>query len=107
MVAGAGVTQPFDLVRLSISERVCVKLRGDREVRGILHAYDGHMNLIMGDVEETIYDVQIAEDTGAETIKVNKRNSEMLFVRGDGVILEHSGSHLQFLLYLMQNDGSV
>ncbi|WFD05670.1 hypothetical protein MVES1_001002 [Malassezia vespertilionis] len=103
MVAGAGVTQPFDLVRLSISERVCVKLRGDREVRGILHAYDGHMNLIMGDVEETIYDVQIAEDTGAETIKVhcairiadnqvNKRNSEMLFVRGDGVIL---------------NDGSV
>lgn len=66
----AGVNEPFDLVRLSISERVLVKLRGDRELRGILHAYDGHMNLILGDVEETIYDVDVAEDTGAETIKV-------------------------------------
>lgn len=65
-----GVTEPFDLIRLSISERVLVKLRGDRELRGVLHAYDGHMNLIMGDVEETIYDVQVAEDTGAESIKV-------------------------------------
>lgn len=82
-----GVHEPFDLIRLSISERVLVKLRGDRELRGVLHAYDGHMNLIMGDVEETIYDVQVAEDTGAETIKVTKRNSEMMFVRGDGVIL--------------------
>lgn len=82
-----GVHEPFDLIRLSISERVLVKLRGDRELRGVLHAYDGHMNLIMGDVEETIYDVQVAEDTGAETIKITKRNSEMMFVRGDGVIL--------------------
>lgn len=51
----AGVHEPFDLMRLSISERVYVKLRGDREIRGTLHAYDGHMNLIMSDVEETIY----------------------------------------------------
>ena len=48
-----------------------MKLRGDRELRGVLHAYDGHMNLIMGDVEETVYDVQVAEDTGAETIRVS------------------------------------
>ena len=31
----------LDLVRLSLSERVYVKLRGDRELRGTLHAYDG------------------------------------------------------------------
>ena len=65
-----GVHEPFDLIRLSISERVLVKLRGDRELRGVLHAYDGHMNLIMGDVEETIYDVQVAEDTGASHAQV-------------------------------------
>ncbi|CCU97725.1 unnamed protein product [Malassezia sympodialis ATCC 42132] len=82
-----GVNEPFDLIRLSLSERVLVKLRGDREIRGILHAYDGHMNLIMGDVEETIYDVQVAEDTGAESVVIVKRNSKMMFVRGDGVIL--------------------
>ena len=67
----AGINEPFDLIRLSLSERVLVKLRGDRELRGVLHAYDGHMNLIMGDVEETVYDVQVAEDTGAETIRVS------------------------------------
>ncbi|EST06167.1 Ribonucleoprotein LSM domain protein [Kalmanozyma brasiliensis GHG001] len=81
------VAEPFDLIRLSISERVYVKLRGDRELRGTLHAYDGHMNLILGDVEETIYVVDINDETGAETVRVVKRQSEMLFVRGDSVIL--------------------
>ena len=72
--SGTGIQEPFDLIRLSLSERVFVKLRGDRELTGILHvcfihklmsieprltnffiqAYDGHMNLIMSDVEETI-----------------------------------------------------
>jgi hypothetical protein len=41
--------EPLDLIRLSIDERVYVKCRGDRELRGILHvrtlrafAADGH-----------------------------------------------------------------
>lgn len=34
---GASIQEPFDLIRLSLSERVFVKLRGDREVTGILH----------------------------------------------------------------------
>ena len=62
---GAGIHEPFDLIRFSLSEPVLVKLRGDREMRGILHAYDGHMNLMLGDVEETIYEVHVEEDTGA------------------------------------------
>lgn len=70
-----GVNEPFDLIRMSLSERVLVKLRGDREIRGILHAYDGHMNLILGDVEETIYDVQVAEDTGAESVVVCSKST--------------------------------
>ncbi|KAH8118765.1 hypothetical protein DFH11DRAFT_1569197 [Phellopilus nigrolimitatus] len=86
-----GIQEPFDLIRLSLNERVFVKLRGDRELSGVLHvrlpsllspvpqetkkkvltcarfvvpafffgrdatqAYDGHMNLILSDVEETI-----------------------------------------------------
>lgn len=36
--ADAGtVKQPLDLIRLSLDERVFVKLRGDRELRGRLH----------------------------------------------------------------------
>ncbi|KAJ2083698.1 U4/U6-U5 snRNP complex subunit lsm3, partial [Coemansia sp. S100] len=34
------VEEPLDLVRLSLDERIYVKLRGDRELRGRLHAYD-------------------------------------------------------------------
>ncbi|CAO1617292.1 unnamed protein product [Parajaminaea phylloscopi] len=80
------ISEPFDLLRLSLSERVYVKLRGDRELRGTLHAYDGHGNLVLANVEETVW---IVEDEEAEQPKLSsiKRNSEMLFVRGDGVIL--------------------
>lgn len=35
--AAATVSEPLDLVRLSIDEIVFVKLRGDRELRGRLH----------------------------------------------------------------------
>lgn len=35
--AGASVSEPLDLVRLSLDEIVFVKLRGDRELKGRLH----------------------------------------------------------------------
>jgi len=35
--ASTGVQVPLDLVRLSLSERIYVKLRGDRELTGLLH----------------------------------------------------------------------
>ncbi|KAK0191159.1 like-Sm ribonucleoprotein [Armillaria mellea] len=87
--ATSGIQEPFDLIRLSLSERVFVKLRGDRELTGILHAYDGHMNLILSEVEETIMIVDLPEGAaeGQGTVNVAKRKMDMLFVRGDGVIL--------------------
>ncbi|KAF8477876.1 like-Sm ribonucleoprotein [Gautieria morchelliformis] len=90
----SGVQEPFDLIRLSLSERVFVKLRGDRELSGVLHAYDGHMNLILSDVEETIMVVDVPEGVPETdgTVRVAKRSIEMLFVRGDGVILVSPGS---------------
>jgi U6 snRNA-associated Sm-like protein LSm3 len=68
---------------------VFVKLRGDRELTGVLHAYDGHMNLILSDVEETIMIVDVPEGAqdGRGSVNVAKRQMKMLFVRGDGVIL--------------------
>ncbi|KAJ3282581.1 U4/U6-U5 snRNP complex subunit lsm3 [Borealophlyctis nickersoniae] len=62
-------------------------MRGDRELKGRLHAYDQHMNLVLGDVEETITVVEFNEETYEELVRTVKRNHEMLFVRGDGVIL--------------------
>jgi small nuclear ribonucleoprotein (snRNP)-like protein len=62
-------------------------------------AYDSHCNLVLGDVEETVYQVE-EDDDGDETVKVCRhiasmaevmadlysqtihKKSEMLFVRG-------------------------
>ena len=82
------VSEPLDLVRLSLDEIVFVKLRGDRELKGRLHvsysyllsparfdilniskAYDSHCNLVLGDVEETVYLVD-EDDDEEETVKV-------------------------------------
>ncbi|OJD34211.1 u6 snrna-associated sm-like protein lsm3 [Diplodia corticola] len=83
---GAPVNEPLDLVRLSLDEVVFVKLRGDRELKGRLHAYDSHCNLVLGDVEEIIYVVE--EDANEEeVVRTVKKQSEMLFVRGDSVVL--------------------
>lgn len=37
MAEPLAVVEPFDLIRVSLSERVFVKLRGDRELKGVLH----------------------------------------------------------------------
>ncbi|KAK2792073.1 U4/U6-U5 snRNP complex subunit lsm3 [Onygenales sp. PD_12] len=84
--ASASFSEPLDLVRLSLDEIVFVKLRGDRELKGRLHAYDSHCNLVLGDVEETIYMVE-EDDAEQEIIKTIKKQEEMLFVRGDSVVL--------------------
>jgi U6 snRNA-associated Sm-like protein LSm3 len=91
---GSGsASEPLDLVRLSLDEIVFVKLRGDRELKGRLHvsrrllsigvlairtlrtdplqAYDSHCNLVLGDVEETIYTIE-EDDDGEETVKVRR-----------------------------------
>lgn len=79
--------EPLDLIRLSIDERVYIKCKGDRELRGKLHAYDQHLNMVLGDVEETVTRQEVDEDTYEEFVATKKRQIEMLFVRGDMIIL--------------------
>nr|XP_045008992.1 U6 snRNA-associated Sm-like protein LSm3 isoform X1 [Jaculus jaculus] len=64
------VEEPLDLIRLSLDERIYVKMRNDRELRGRLHAYDQHLNMILGDVEETVTTIEIDEETYEEIYKV-------------------------------------
>ncbi|KAL2888457.1 putative U6 snRNA-associated Sm-like protein LSm3 [Ceratocystis lukuohia] len=63
------VSEPLDLVRLLLDEVVFVKLRGDRELKGKLYGYDSHCNLVLGDVEETIYVLEDEEED--EELKVS------------------------------------
>ena len=81
------ITKPLDLIKLSIGERVYIKCRGGRELEGLLHAFDSHMNMVLEDVEETVTTTDIDEETEEELVQSRKRNIEMLFVRGDVVIL--------------------
>ena len=76
------VKQPLDLVRLSLDERILVKCRAGKELRGKLHAFDQHLNLVLEDVEETT--TTVGADGSEST---SKRTMDMLFVRGDVVIL--------------------
>ena len=79
--------QPLDLIRLSLDERIYVKCRNGRELRGRLHAFDQHVNLVLGDVEETITTVVIDDATEEEVAQTSARKVDMLFVRGDVIIL--------------------
>merc|ERR1712018_491923 len=81
------VEEPLDLIRLSLDERVYVKMRNERELKGRLHAYDHHLNMILGDVEETVTTIEIDEETYEEVYRSTKRTIPMLYVRGDSVIL--------------------
>lgn len=53
----------------------------------ISQAFDQHLNMVLGDAEETVTTVEIDEETYEEVYKTTKRTIPMLFVRGDGVIL--------------------
>mmetsp|Transcript_14529 Transcript_14529/g.21423 ORF Transcript_14529/g.21423 Transcript_14529/m.21423 type:complete len:90 (-) Transcript_14529:366-635(-) len=79
--------EPLDLIRLSIDERVYVKCRGGRELRGKLHAYDQHLNMVLGEAEETVTTHELDEETDEEIVKKATRTIRMLFVRGDIVVL--------------------
>lgn len=91
-------TQPTQMIQNALDERIVVKLRGARELSGRLHvsvcvrvcncvrlcailfklisiyddtqAYDQHMNLVLGDVEETIMTVEQDSRTGQEVVRV-------------------------------------
>ena len=65
-------------------------MRKERELRWRLDAYDQHLNVVLGDAEETVTAIEIDEETYEEVYKTTKRNIPMLFVRGDGVILVSS-----------------
>ena len=50
-------------------------------------AYDQHLNMILGEVEETVTSTELDEETDEEIVKKQTRKVGMLFVRGDIVVL--------------------
>nr|1TH7_A Chain A, Small nuclear riboprotein protein [Saccharolobus solfataricus]1TH7_B Chain B, Small nuclear riboprotein protein [Saccharolobus solfataricus]1TH7_C Chain C, Small nuclear riboprotein protein [Saccharolobus solfataricus]1TH7_D Chain D, Small nuclear riboprotein protein [Saccharolobus solfataricus]1TH7_E Chain E, Small nuclear riboprotein protein [Saccharolobus solfataricus]1TH7_F Chain F, Small nuclear riboprotein protein [Saccharolobus solfataricus]1TH7_G Chain G, Small nuclear rib len=58
----------------SLNNLVLVKLKGNKEVRGMLRSYDQHMNLVLSDSEE------IQSDGSGKKLGT-------IVIRGDNVIL--------------------
>lgn len=71
--------QPLDLIKLSLDSHVLVKMKAGRQMKGLLHAFDAHMNLILENVEEQV--------VNQEGIVSSERKYPILFIRGDSVIL--------------------
>lgn len=44
--------RPLDLLQQSLHRHVLVELKEGRSVRGVLEAYDQHLNLVLTQVEE-------------------------------------------------------
>lgn len=62
-------------------------MKNDSYIFTQFQAFDQHLNMVLGDVEEIINIVEIDEETYEEIYRQKKRTIQMLFVRGDGVIL--------------------
>ena len=50
----------MDLIRVLIDEKIKVKCKEGRHIYGTLHAYDPHLNMVIGEADESIE--SIAED---------------------------------------------
>ncbi len=67
------MTSTLALLRGSLNKQVLVKLKGGRELRGILKSFDQHLNLLLEDAEE---------------VKEGRsRKFDVILIRGDNVIL--------------------
>ncbi len=63
----------FNLLKSSLNKQVLVKLKGGRELRGVLKSYDQHLNLMLDEAEE---------------VREGKtRRLGRVIVRGDNVVL--------------------
>lgn len=86
----SSVSEPLDIIKQNLDEQIYVKLRGCRDMVGKLHAYDSHCNMVLGDAVEKIY--YLDQETQETTFRTEKL--ELVFVRGDSVILVTDASNV-------------
>ena len=67
------VQSPLDALGKATNSPVLIKLKGDREFRGILTSFDLHMNLVLNDAEE-LKDGQVERRLGT------------VLIRGDNIV---------------------
>ena len=83
----SSITSPLDLIKLSLGEKVHIKLRASRTLTGTLLAYDPHLNIVLENAKEVVEKRVLDEETDEEVVERVERNIECVFVRGDTVVL--------------------
>jgi small nuclear ribonucleoprotein len=75
------MSRPLDVLSEALNQTVILKVRGRREIRGILRSYDPHLNLYLENAE-MIHPSN--EETGEESYTESLGN---IILRGDNVVL--------------------
>ncbi|WP_455143245.1 LSM domain-containing protein [Candidatus Hodarchaeum mangrovi] len=75
------MSRPLDVLTSALNKKVILKVRGRREVRGILRSYDPHLNLYLEEAE-LIHPADEEEGTESVTEQLGS-----IILRGDNVIL--------------------
>jgi len=65
--------RPLDVLQQSLHKRVLVEMKGGRSYRGVLDAFDQHLNLVLSAAEEVVKD-QVTPHAG------------LTLVRGDSIV---------------------
>lgn len=63
LVEAVTVEEPLDLVRLSLDERVFVKMRNDRELKGKLHVSTASLCMIKEEFPPILLDYRLMTNT--------------------------------------------
>ena len=66
--------------------------------------YDSHCNLVLGEVEETIY--MLDEEEESDEVRTMKKQSEMLFVRGTEELREYQAKDGALTSYSQETPSS-
>ncbi|MES1903592.1 MAG: U4/U6-U5 snRNP complex subunit lsm3 [Paramarteilia canceri] len=67
-------------------EQVELQLRDQRKLVGMLHAFDSHLNMVIGAAEETNYEKIFDSETNEAAFKKTVRKLPLVFLRGDSII---------------------
>ena len=70
---GNGIERPLDLLNASRGKEVIVQLKNDKQLVGVLKAFDIHINIVLENTKEVI---------NGEL----KKNLGLTFLRGDTII---------------------
>merc|ERR1712025_394662 len=76
---------PRVFVHSKIGEYVFIKCKGNREICGNLHAFDSHLNILVGNVRETIKSIVLDKKNLNEKSDNRYKTYPFLFIRGDRV----------------------